>query len=353
MSRDVLAGAAAGRPLTGPETVHVDITNGCNTNCITCWDHSPLLATPRPAAWKQRRVELPAVEALLDDLGALGGLGAIIVSGMGDPLVHPRVYEILGAVKRRGLHLTVITNLIPADPERILALDVDQLLIGIHGASEVAYRAFHPSFRGDEWRRLHAMLERFSGAGRCYKHVHVICAPNAGELSEMVRLGERYRAAQVTFKLASLHSGTQAARISEAQRARLIERDVPAATSLALELGVATNLHVFEKQLAAGGEATAPIADIGCFQGHFYARVLVDGTVLYCCNTDVRVGSLAEARFSELWHGPAWQALRDRMRRGEYFASCGQCGKLNQNVALARRFEARHGRARLLAVTGR
>ncbi len=344
---------AAGRVDLGPETVHVDITNACNTNCITCWDHSPLLDVARPAAWKQKRATPAAVEALLDDVASLGGLRAIIVSGMGDPMVHPRVYDILGAVKRRGLHLTIITNLIPADPERLLALEVDQLLIGIHGATEEAYRAFHPSFRGDEWRQLHAMLGRFAAAGRRYKHVHVICAPNAGELSGMVRLGDRYRAAQVTFKLAGLHSGTEAARITEAQRAHLGEVGVPAAAALARELGVATNLDVFARQLDAGGEATAPIAEVGCFQGHYYARVLVDGTVLYCCNTDVRVGSLAEARFSELWRGEAWSALRQRMRRGEYFASCGQCGKFNQNVALARRFEARHGRARLLAVTGR
>jgi len=65
--------------------------------------------------------------------------------------------------------------------------------------------------------------------------------------------------------------------------------------------------------------------------GYAYSRVLVDGTVLYCCNTEVRVGSLAEARFSELWHGPAWQALRARFRRGDYLPSCAQCGKLNQN----------------------
>ncbi len=331
----------SGRPVDGPQTIHIDVTNACNTNCITCWDHSPLLAVPRAAAWKRKRVEVAAVEALLDDVRSLGGLRAVILSGMGDPFVHPEIYALIAAVKSRGLHLTIITNLIPADPERVLALEVDQLLIGIHAASEAAYRAFHPSFRGDEWQRLHAALARFAGAGRRYKQVQVICATNAGELPDMVELGARYRAEQINFKLAGLFAGTEACRISDDQRRALIEEHVPAAAARARALDVVTNLDVFADQLRAGGAATAPIADIGCYMGYVYSRITVDGTVLYCCNTEVVVGSLAGgAKFSELWHGPAWNALRDRFRRGDYLPSCSQCGKLNQNVKISRRLRS-------------
>ena len=36
--RQVLDGLAQGRPLAGPMQVHLDITNGCNAACVTCWD---------------------------------------------------------------------------------------------------------------------------------------------------------------------------------------------------------------------------------------------------------------------------------------------------------------------------
>ena len=78
-----------------------------------------------------------------------------------------------------------------------------------------------------------------------------------------------------------------------------------------------------------------------------------DGTVLYCCNTDVVVGSLADARFADQWRGEAWQALRDRLRGGAYLPSCDQCGKLNQNVNIGRAFAAAYGDGRLRQVTGR
>ena len=95
----------------------------------------------------------------------------------------------------------------------MIDLGVDQLLIGLHGASEAAYRAFHPSFTAADWQRLHAMLGRFRDAGRGFKHVHVICAVNADEPAAMVRQAAAYGAEQVNFKLASLRGGTAAGAI--------------------------------------------------------------------------------------------------------------------------------------------
>ncbi len=345
-------GIRAGRPATGPQTVHIDLTNACNTNCIACWDHSPLLSVSRDKAWKRQLIDPEVVEALLDDLTVLGGLRSIILSGMGEPFIHPEIYRLIASVKSRGLHLTIITNLLLADPKQVLALGVDQLLIGIHSASEGTYRAFHPSFHGDEWRRLHTMLGIFLAQMRHFKHVHVICQVNAHELVEMVRLGHRYEAGPLTFKLASLGGGTDTCRITAAQRESLVQSWVPEATRLASELGVVTNLDLFSRQLTTGGGATAPIAEVGCYMGYVYARVTVDGTVLFCCNTEAVVGSIAEGqRFSDLWQGAAWQALRGRMQRGDFFSGCDRCGKLNQNIKLARGL-GRDGAGRLSVKEG-
>ncbi len=343
----------AAQPETGPASVHIDITNSCNTNCITCWDHSPHLDVPRPAEWKRTRVSLEQVEEILDDLVRLGGLEAIVLSGMGEPFTHPQVYEIIEAIKDRGLHLTIITNLVAAAPERIIALGVDQLLIGVHGATEGSYLAFHPSFRAVEWERLCTMLDRFREAKRRFKHVQVIAKTNAHELVQMVEFAARYESGQLNFKLASLGEGTEATRIDFQQRKSLVDA-IPTAAARAAELGVETNLRVFAAQLAAGGSATAPIEATGCFMGFVYARILVDGTVLYCCNTDVVVGRLGPTtRFSDLWSGATWQSWRERFREGRYLASCRQCGKINQNDKIARAIERSYGQAALFAVTGR
>lgn len=350
--------ADASLPL-GPQTVHIDVTNACNIDCVTCWDHSPHLHVPRPIAWKRQRVSPEAFVELLADIDGIGGLEAVIISGMGEPFTHPQIYALLAEVKRRGLHLTVITNLLAADPAKILELEVDCLLLGIHAASERSYLDFHPSWKPRDWQRLQATLAEFAACGRREdKHVHVICKHNAHELVAMIEQADRLRAERVNFKLASLRNGTEVVRLDAQDRARLLEHGVVDARARAKQLGVRHNLDAFELQLRASlGTAsewqTAPIDEVGCFMGQLYSRITVDGTVLFCCNTEVVVGHLEASRFSELWRGPAWQAWRERMRRGDYLPSCRQCGKFNQNLTWSERVREHHGERRWLELTGR
>jgi MoaA/NifB/PqqE/SkfB family radical SAM enzyme len=346
-----------------PQTLHIDVTNSCNTDCVTCWDHSPHLATPRPASWKRQRVDVDAVRALLDDVQTLdvpaARLQAVILSGMGEPFTHKDIYALIADVKRRGLHLTIITNLVAADVDRVVDLGVDSLLVGVQGASEGSYLAFHPSFLPAHWALLNRQLARLAEAGGVdVKHVQVICRDNAHELVDMIDLAAATRAARVNFKLASLHKGTEAVRITAAQRALLQGSLVQEAAARAAARGVATNLDVLAAQLRAGRDdvdefATAPVGDVGCFVGAFYARVAVDGTVLFCCNTDVVVGNLRDLPFSQWWRSARWEHWRRRMRQGRYLESCAQCGKINQNVAWSARARARFGDERWRAMTGR
>lgn len=354
MTKDLrLLGLEQNSLLAGPESVHIDITNSCNTNCVTCWDHSPWLQQARAAAWKRQRLDLPSFTRLLDDILSLGGLKAVILSGMGEPFTHPSIYQMIEHVKAAGLHLTIITNLVAADVDRIIELGVDQLLIGVQGASQKSYEAFHPNFQsGHAWPVLLQKLQQAKDAGRRFKHVQVICSHNHHELSQMVEMAHHYGALQVNFKLASLKHGTEQVALTPEQRLHLRDHDVPAAQDRARQLGVTTNLDVFAQQLGAGGHSTAPIREVGCYMGHYYARVLVDGSVLYCCNVEVQVGQIRDASFADLWRGPDWAALRQRLRQGDYFPGCHQCGKLNQNVKIGQRFAKAFGEERRRAITG-
>lgn len=333
----VLAGIRAGRPATGPLTVHIDVTNGCNAACVTCWDHSPLLATARPAAWKRQRLPWERFEALVADLDSMGSLERVVLSGMGEPLTHPDIYRMIAACKSRGWHVTLMTNLVAADIEALVRTGVDQLLVGVQGVSPDSYMAFHPGWTEKHFFLLCQHLRRLQRSRARVRHVQVIDHNTAPELVEMVRFGASFGADRVNYKLASLFGGTEATAATEEQRAWMLTEGVPAARREAERLGVSTNLELFEAQLRTGGRATAPIASIGCSMGYVYSRVTVDGEVLYCCNTRVKVGTLDEAPFSQHWTGPRWQALRDTLRAGRYFQGCDQCGKLEQNTKWATR----------------
>jgi MoaA/NifB/PqqE/SkfB family radical SAM enzyme len=341
-----LEGLRAGRPTTGPLTVHVDITNGCNAACVTCWDHSPLLTEPRSNDWKRRRLPLERFRALVAALASLGSVRDFVISGMGEPLTHPHVYEMIAAVKARGWRLTLLSNLVAADIDRLAGSGVDQVLVGVQGASPDSYMAFHPGWDEAHFARMCRYLRRLTRAGVRTRHVQVINRTTAPEVVEMVRLGRLFRADRVNFKLASLAAGTEACGITEAQRGWLLAEGLPRARALAEQLGVATNLALFSRQVEAWGQSaardtfdTVPIEATGCYMGHVYTRITVDLEVLYCCNTAVKVGSLREADFGALWWGERWQRLREHLAAGRYFAGCERCGKFEQNVKWGARLQ--------------
>lgn len=353
--REILDGIAAGAPRVGPSTVHIDVTNACNAACITCWDHSPLLDAPRPVSWKKQRMERGHFEGIVDQLEELGSVQSVIISGMGDPLVHPDIYEMLARVKRPGWHLTVLSNLIAADIHRLVDSGVDQVLAGVHGASPRTYVAFHPGWTEMEFSTLCRYLRDLSTAGIATRHVQVINRDNAHELVDMVGFGDRFGADRVNFKLASLYGGTEQCAITADQRDDLLRDGIPAARAEADVLGVACNLELFEDQVRAARShlrATTPINEVGCFMGYVYTRITVDRTVLYCCNTQVEVGSLAADDFASLWFGDAWQRLRGQLRAGQYLVGCDKCGKFEQNVKWSERFREYAGDAAWHAATG-
>jgi len=325
----------------GPRTVHFDLANACNARCVTCWDHSPLLLDPRPNPWKATYFPADTFPPLLDEIQRLGGLEAVILSGMGEPFLHPHIGDLIRAVKTRGLHLTMISNLV-ADAAQTLAPLADALLVSIHAATLPTYEAFHPGWGARQWDRLHTTLAACREQGVRCKHVHAICATNAHELVGMIRLGAEAKAAQVNFKLASLGKGTEQVSLSDSQREQLVSQDLPRAEAEAARLGVPHTLSLLRDQLDTGGPATAPIDRVGCWVGFDYARIAADRTVLYCCSPEVEVGRLFDpGDFARLWRGPAWQALRARLARRDFFPGCNQCGKFNENVKLGARFTER------------
>ena len=340
----VLAGIAAGRPKIGPQTVHIDVTNTCNAKCITCWDHSPLLKIPRPQTWKQRRLPFAAFEDIVEQLDELGSVRAIILSGMGEPLTHPRIYDMIAAVKARGWQLMMLSNLVAADIDRLASSGIDQLLVGVQGVTPDSYSAFHPGWNEDQFFAMCGYLRRLTSSGVRVRHVQVINRDTAPEVVAMVRFGKRFRADRVNFKLASLYGGTETCSITTEQRDWLISEGLPEAKALAEQLAVPTNLDLFARQLsAAEGDirSTVPIDEIGCYMGYAYSRITVDREVLYCCNTVVQVGSLKDARFGELCYGDRWNELRDTLAAGHWFKGCDKCGKLEQNAKWAARVQAK------------
>lgn len=341
MKRQRLQGIVDNVPRLGPQTVHFDIANGCNVRCTTCWHHSLHLKDEHVPSmdWKRRGMSLSTFQAIIDDLVELGGLEQIILSGMGDPSLNRELISMVEYAHRFDIGVTIITNLLAIDLDRLLASDGElNLLTSICGVTKKSWDAFHGGSYSGGFDRLLGQLEKLKQADFKPKHVQVINSQNYHEVPNMVRFAARWPAKRVNFKFASLINGTEAVALSNMQKQELIEQLIPRASAIAELKGVETDLKAFKTQISIGDHATAPIEDVGCYMGTIYCRITVDLELLYCCNTEISIGSISENQsFRDLWNGTTYAKLRAKIGNGDFFESCRQCGKYKQNFKWAKK----------------
>lgn len=321
------------RPSKGPQSVSVVLTNACNLRCLTCWSYSPLRKDLPMVDWQRKRLERGLLAPLFSELATLG-TERVIFTGGGDPLAHPEFLAIAGDAKAAGLKVTLISNLtLVRDRGAFLSLKLDTVLANFSCADPETYVAFHPGRTEADFARLLALLEAVVQVGTQLKLVFVVCAVNCNVLAQALTLAKALGAA-VQFKLMSATEETVSLVLSESQRAALL------AQREALEaIGADANLAAFYTELSGEAPDRFPIETVGCYAGHWYARVDGEASVRFCCNpnAELTVGSLHRSSFTELWGGDRWQSLRARLAQGDFLPGCERCGKFDLNLRIARR----------------
>lgn len=114
-----------------------NITRRCNLKCIHCYSDSDAREYPGELTWDQ-------CTGVLDDLAQFGVPG-VLLSG-GEPLIHPRFFDLAACARGKGLRLTLSTNgtLIDRDAAQRLK-DTGFAYVGI---SLDGIGATHDHFRG-------------------------------------------------------------------------------------------------------------------------------------------------------------------------------------------------------------
>ncbi len=332
-TQERLRGYLERSPRRGPETVHLDVTNACNLDCITCWNYAPDLATPKPVAWKRQRMEAATFHRMVDE-AAEAGAERIVISGGGEPFTHPDIYSFVEKVKGRGLKLTLITNGTLCDFARLRSLGVDQVLLNMASASPETYAAYHPNQKPETFHRLVEGARMLRGV-TAVNHVQVLNRVNWFELPRMVELAHEV-GARCSFKVGDVPKGTEHHALTEEHKRTLLTELIPQARELARVKQVRHNLDAYEAQLTGRWPAGW---ETGCFAGYLYSRVYVDGRVFFCCE-HIEAGHVKDGPFHEVWRAPKYEAVRQRLHRGEYYPGCARCGKHDMNFQAAKDLQA-------------
>jgi Fe-coproporphyrin III synthase len=132
-----------------------NITRTCNLRCVHCYSDSNAMQYPGELSWDQ-------MQEVVKDLAAYQ-IPSLLLSG-GEPLIHPRFFDLVDLASEAGLKLTISTNgtlITPEKAARLKAANVAYVGISLDGIGEI-----HDQFRRKEGA--------FDAAVRGFKNCHEV-----------------------------------------------------------------------------------------------------------------------------------------------------------------------------------
>jgi MoaA/NifB/PqqE/SkfB family radical SAM enzyme len=341
-----LASVRDGRLDHGPETLQLNLTNRCNLRCIFCWNHSPLVPQ-LPPAWHAQRMSDAHLDGVIRALPALRP-GRVLLSGRGEPLLHPGVMDLLRALHERRVPVSIQTNGVGGPtPESLAELGVAHLLVNLSAGSAESYCRTHPGAAPELFGKVLERLHRLRRLGTRITLVAVVQRSNADQLLPLLERCEEIGADHLHLKGLEL-SGAPALRelaLDGAQREQ-VQRDLEQVRRSGVSVDASHLLQVLDAR--AGDRAFTPhLAGGPCYMGWYYLRVTCDGRVMFCCK-DKLVDHLDRRDLYSIWRSPAYHLWRLAGRDsdtgvGLFDEKCRACSNFAQNAAVAARLSVRAG----------
>lgn len=119
--------------------IYIEPTNRCNLKCVTCIRNS----------WDEPfgDMDWSVYQTLIDGLADFPEAKTIAFAGLGEPLLHPRLPEMIRLAHERGLRTEMTSNALLLTPEmarRLIDAGLDQFAVSIDGASDDIYENIRP-----------------------------------------------------------------------------------------------------------------------------------------------------------------------------------------------------------------
>ncbi len=325
---------AAVAPL--PREIYFEVTNRCNLLCETC---------PRTFIELEPPADL-TVERMREIGDSVPTLDRIVLHGVGEPLLNPRLPEMIAYGVSRGARVVFNTNGTLLNERRgdaITAAGLNDLRVSLDAATpETFLRVRGADVLPKILRNVAAFTERRRQRGEEQPFVSVWATAlreNLHELPDLVRIAADIGAGEVNLQRL-VFNGTGLATAEQAVTHELhLQQDeiLAQCQSLAAELGLAlTGSGGTDGDGAIGNGELIPGAWRACRRPWKVLYVTAHGTMLPCCmapfaTTDQRaivLGDVIRDGVEATWNGPTMQNFRNRHQSDDPPVPCEPCGSL-------------------------
>jgi MoaA/NifB/PqqE/SkfB family radical SAM enzyme len=318
-----------------PRRLQLEVTSACNLRCAMC------LVRYRPPVNK--------LTGALDEglfrrlLAELPDLDDLTLQGLGEPLLHPRLLDMVRATRERGIRVGFNSNatlLTRAMSEKLVRAGLDWLHVSLDGASAPTYESIR------EGARLPAVLRNLAdlvavkrALGRENPQIRVVFVAmrrNIAELPALVELVGRIgvtdvRVQNLSHDFADTDPAGGYREIREYARQQALWADDAAtrqAYAAARRVADAGGVQL-RLPRTTGGTATRDRTGPGCTWPWEAAYVTSAGVVQPCCmvmgDDRVSLGRLTERSFPEIWADEPYVEFRRRLLAGPPPDVCRGC----------------------------
>lgn len=313
-------------PLAMPTTIHFEVNDICNLNCVMCARKSPDVPKDTgnldPEIVRKTEPELQIVK--------YAGL-----AGNGEPFLHPHLFDILEILCSSGCVPSIVTNgtLLTEDRrERLTRTGASILNISFDGATPETFEFIRNGARFRDvlgnLRKLKARKESRKTPFPIFNFLVCVMKQNSGELEDIVDIAAELGVMKIEFQ--TVYPFTNLARESMITELSQIEKVIGPAVVKARNLGIQAGMSPLsfgiDARLEHRGEKRTPSTPLFCENIWKILHVGVNGDVRFCCFwTGESIGNLAERSIRELWTAPSFVELRRMHKEGKIPPDCRNC----------------------------
>lgn len=175
--------------------LYVEPTTVCNLNCRTCIRN----------VWEDPKVhmEVEIFYQFVEQLKEFPGLQRVVFSGLGEPLTHPHILEMVRVIRELRLAVTIGSNglLLDRDISReLIKLGVDRLVVSLDGVTSETYAGVRGAMISkvlDNIRGLNEAKRELGALTPALGIEFVALRSNIAELADLTALASRLGAARV------------------------------------------------------------------------------------------------------------------------------------------------------------
>lgn len=322
-----------------PRYVQIEPVGQCNLRCQMC----PIqFRTDGPPYGPPAFMDFAAFTRLLDQFPALSDLH---LQGLGEPMMHPRFFDMVEYATNRGVRVSTNSNLTLVNArraERCVTSGLDTLHVSVDGASAATYEGIRVRAHFD--RVLHNLALVREARGRLgserprLRLVMVVMRRNLHELPDLVRLAHEQGFSSVfaqhlchDFGESSLPARYRPMRefVNDetllAEAPERVERYFGEAREVARALGIELRLPRTRIRIHPPGTPGPQ----RCSWPWTGAYISYHGEAMPCCMVStpdrINFGNMAERGVAQTWNAPEFQAFRERLASDDPPDICRAC----------------------------